>query len=90
MLMAERTPGSDGLRRHRLHGRRYIFGATLALNHYALRTLWSLEHEPQYRRINGERNPQVRKSGSVGSWSISEHRGDAAGILSALVGDADS
>jgi hypothetical protein len=63
MLMAERTPGSDGLRRHRLHGRWDILGATLALNHYALRALWSLEHELQYRRIEGEPNPQVRESG---------------------------
>jgi hypothetical protein len=56
------------------------------VNHHAFRALWSLEHELQYRRITGEYNPQVRKSGSVDPWSISEHRGDAAGILSALLG----
>jgi hypothetical protein len=86
MLMAERTPGSDGLRRHRLHGRRDILAATLTVDHHAFRAFWSLEHEQQYRRIKGENNPQARKSGSVGPWSIREHRGDAAGILSALLG----
>jgi hypothetical protein len=59
MLMAERTPGSDGLRRHRLHGRRDILSAALTVNHYAFRALWSGEHELQYRRIKGEGNPQV-------------------------------
>jgi hypothetical protein len=48
----------------------------------------------QYRRITGEYNPPVQESGSVGPWSISEHRGDAASIAracaSALLGDADS
>jgi hypothetical protein len=36
MFMAERTPGRDGLRRHRLDGCRDILAATLALNHHAL------------------------------------------------------
>jgi len=86
MLMAERAPGSDGLRRHRLHGRRDILATTLTVNHHAFRALWSLEHDPQYRRRKGEYNPQVPKSGSAGPSSISEHRGDAASILSALLG----
>src|SRR6202011_4675347 len=75
MLMAERTLGSDGLRRHRLHGRRDILAATLAVNHHAFRAFWSLKHELQYRRIKGETDPQVQESGSIGPWSISEHRG---------------
>ena len=40
VLMAERTPGSDGLRRHRLH-RRDILAATLTVNHYALQAFRS-------------------------------------------------
>jgi hypothetical protein len=36
MFMEERTPGRDGLRRHRLDGCRDILAATLALNHHAL------------------------------------------------------
>jgi hypothetical protein len=59
VLMAERTPGSDGLRRHRLHGGRDILATTLTLNDDALRGFWSGEHEVQYRRIKGENNPQV-------------------------------
>jgi hypothetical protein len=66
VLMAERTPGSDGLRRHRLHGRRDILAATLTVNHYAFRAFWSGEHELQYRRRKGENNPQVRKFDSGG------------------------
>jgi hypothetical protein len=61
MLVAERTPGSDRLRRHRLHGRRDILTATLTVNHHAFRALWPLEHESQYRRTKGENNPQVPK-----------------------------
>jgi len=59
MLMAEGTPGSDGLRRHGLHGRRDILAATLALNHHTLGAFWSREHEVQYRRRKGESNPQA-------------------------------
>jgi hypothetical protein len=59
MLMAEGTPGGDGLRRHGLHGRRDILAATLAVNHRALGAFWSGEHEVQYRRIKGESNPQA-------------------------------
>jgi hypothetical protein len=47
MLMAERTPRSNGLRRHRLHGRRDILAATLTVNHYAFQALWSPEHEKE-------------------------------------------
>jgi hypothetical protein len=59
MLMAERTPGGDGLGRHGLHGRRDILAAPLTLNDHALRAFWSGEHENQYRRTKGESNPQV-------------------------------
>jgi hypothetical protein len=59
MLMAERSPGRDGLGRHGLHGRRDFLAAPLALNHHALRAFWDGEHENQYRRIKGESNPKV-------------------------------
>jgi hypothetical protein len=94
MLVAERTPGSDGLRRHRLHGRRDILPATLTVNHHLFRAFWSGEHELQYRRIKGESNPQAGKSDPIGPWGTNEHRGDAGSIArayaSALLGDADS
>lgn len=77
MLMAERTLGSDGLRRRRLHGGRDILAATLTVNHDAFRALWSMEHDPQYRRIKGEYNPQVPKFGSVGPMAHQRAWGDA-------------
>src|SRR5580704_19662575 len=84
MLMAERTPGSDGLRRHRLHRRRDIFAATLALNHHALRAVRSAEHEIQYRRTKGESNPQFLRIERIAFKRRGLHEADATVPPSAL------
>jgi hypothetical protein len=55
MLMAERTPGRDGLRRHRLHGRRDILAAPFTLNHHAPGAFWCGKHET----IIGEEKAKV-------------------------------
>jgi hypothetical protein len=73
MLMAERTPGRDWLRRHRLHGRRDILAAPLALNHHALGAFRSGEHEASI----GEEKAKVihNFSGSETRSIISSHSG---------------
>ena len=63
MLMAEWTPGCDGLGRHCLDRCWDILATTLALNHDALGGFRSGEHEDQYRRRKGESNPQGCQTG---------------------------
>ena len=74
MLMAERTPGRNRLRRHRLDGCRNILAATLTLNDNALRAFRSGEHEDQYRRIKGESNPQGFPTGRRDQAALFEQK----------------